>query len=113
MQKSESIHAFFTRISQINEQIVAISDSVEEAEIVVTTLNGLPQSWDAFIRGICSRRKLIKFKRLWEECAQEEARLGAREEKLSDDQALVAQFRKGKKKKENHPPKKKFQMLLL
>ena len=31
--------------------------------------------------------------------------------KLSDDenQALAAQFRKGKEKKENHPPKKKFQ----
>ena len=28
MQKFESIHAFFTRISQINEQIIAIGDSV-------------------------------------------------------------------------------------
>jgi hypothetical protein len=44
MQKSESIHAFFTRISQINEQIIAIGDSVEEAELVMTTLNGLPKS---------------------------------------------------------------------
>ena len=77
----------------------------------MTTLNGLAKSRDSFIRGICSRIKLIKLSRLWEGCAQEEARLGAREEKLSDDedQALVAQFRKGKKKKENHPPKKTFQ----
>ena len=72
MQKDESIHAFFTRISQINEQIVAIGDSVEEAEIVMTTLNGLPKSWYAFIRGICSRRKLIKFSRLWEKFVQED-----------------------------------------
>jgi hypothetical protein len=50
MQKSESIHAFFTRISQINEQIIAIGDSVEEVELVMTTLNGLPKSWDSFIR---------------------------------------------------------------
>jgi hypothetical protein len=87
MHKSESIHAFFTIISQINEQIIAINDSVEEAELVMTTLNGLPKSCDSFIRGICSRSKLTKFSRLWEE-----TRRGAREEKLSDDedQALAA-----------------------
>jgi hypothetical protein len=50
MQKYESIHAFFTRISQINEQIIAISDSVEETGLVMTTLNGLPKSWVSFIR---------------------------------------------------------------
>ena len=33
MQNSKSIHAFFARISQINEQIVFIDDSVEEVEI--------------------------------------------------------------------------------
>ena len=69
MQTFKSIHAFFTRISQINEQIVVIGVSVEEDEIVMTTLNGLPKSWDAFIRGICSRKKLIKLSRLREECA--------------------------------------------
>ena len=41
---------------------------------------------------------------LWEDCAQEEARLATWEEKLSDDedQALATHFRKGKKVKENH-----------
>jgi hypothetical protein len=111
MQKSKSIHAFFTIISQINEQIIDIGDSIEEVELVMTTLNGLPKSWDSFIRGICSRSKLTKFNRLWEDSVQEEARLEAREENLSndEDQALAAHFRKGKKKKENHPPQKKFQ----
>jgi hypothetical protein len=106
MQKSESIHAFFTRISQINEQIIDIGDLIEEDELVMTTLNGISKSWDSFIRRICSRSKLTKFTRLWEDCVQEEARLEAREEKLSDDedQVLAAHFRKGKKKKENHPP---------
>ena len=64
----------------------------------MTTLNGLPRSWDSFIKGLCSRRKLPKFSRVWEEYAQEEARLEAREEKLSDDedQALVAHVGRGK-----------------
>jgi hypothetical protein len=75
--------------------------------MVMTTLNGLPRSWDSFIQGICSRRKLIKFSRLWEDFTQEEARLVAREEKLrDDDQDLAAHTRKGKSKKEPSSPKK-------
>ena len=50
---------------------------IENAEIVMTTLNGLPRTWDSFIQGICARKKLVKFNRLWEECSQEEARLAA------------------------------------
>jgi hypothetical protein len=73
----------------------------------MTTLNGLPKSWETFIQGICSRRKLTKFRRQWEDCTREEARLAAREEELgNDDQALTVHARKGKSRKENHPPKK-------
>ena len=61
----------------------------------MTTLNGLPRSWDSFIQGICARKKLIKFSRLWEECSQEEARIVAREEKMgNEDQALTVHSKK-------------------
>ena len=108
MQNSESIQSYFTRVSQIKEQIEAIGDSVEEVELVMTTMNGLPRSWDPFIRGICSRSKLTKFSRLWEDCTQEEARLEAREEKLGEDenQALATHARKGKNKMEGRSPRK-------
>ena len=79
MQDIESIQSYFTRVSQIREQIEVVGDLVEEAELVMTTMNGLPRSWDPFIKGICSRRKLMKFSKLWEDCTQEEARLEARE----------------------------------
>jgi hypothetical protein len=75
--------------------------------MVMTTLNGLPRSWDAFIQGICSRKKLPKFNRLLEDCNQEEARTTAREEKMAnEDQSLAAQTKKGKNKKEHSLPKK-------
>jgi hypothetical protein len=108
MQSSESIQSYFTRVSQIKEQLEAIGDTIEEAELVMTTMNGLPRSWESFIQGICSRRKLTKFSRLWEDCTQEEARLVAREEKLGEEenQALAALARKGKSKKEVHSHKK-------
>ena len=64
----ETIQSYFTRVSQIKEQLEAVEEEVENGEIVMTTLNGLPRSWDSFIQGICDRRNLITFTRLWEEC---------------------------------------------
>ena len=72
-QNAETIQSYFTRVSQIKEQLEAIDEEVENAEIVMTTMNGLPRSWDSFIQGIYARNKLVKFSRLWEKCSQEGA----------------------------------------
>ena len=108
MQSSKTIQSYFTRVSQIREQLEAIEDTIEETKLVMTTLNGLPRSWESFIQGTCSRRKLIRFSRLWEDCTQEEVRLAAREEKLGDEenQSLATHARKGKRNKEGHSHKK-------
>ena len=67
----------------------------------MTTLNGLPRSWESFIQGICSRRRIKRFSKLWEDCTKEEARLAAREEKLGDEenQALTIHAKKRKSEK--------------
>ena len=82
---------------------------VEEAEVVLTTLNGLPREWDSFIRGICARKRLAKFSKLWEECVQE-GRITNREEKLNgnEDQALAAHTKNGRNKRKDRgsPPKR-------
>ena len=44
IQNSETIQSYFTRVSQIKEQLEAVEEKVEEGEIVMTTLNGLPRS---------------------------------------------------------------------
>ena len=71
IQKAETMQSYLSRLSQIKEQLEAIGDMVEEAEVLKTTLNGLPRERDSFIRGICARIKLTKFSKLWEECVQE------------------------------------------
>src|SRR5713101_4423308 len=38
------------------EQLEAVEE-VENAEMVIAPLNGLPGSWDSFIQGMCARRK--------------------------------------------------------
>ena len=75
----------------------------------MTTLNGLPRSWDSFIQGICTKRKLISFNRLWEECTQEKALRITREEKVgsTEDQALIVHTRRNNRKKEDHHHKRR------
>ena len=86
------MQSYFSRVYKIKEQLESIGYMVEEAKVVMTTLNGLPREWDSFIRGICARIKLNKYNKLWEECVQEEGRITNREEKLNDneDQDLAA-----------------------
>ena len=70
----------------------------------MTTLNGLPRSWDSFIQGIRARKKLVKCNRLWDECSQEEAQIAAREEKMgSEDQALMVHSKSHSKSNKRRP----------
>ena len=75
IQNAETIQSYFTRVSQIKEQLESMEEEVETGKIVMTTLNYLPRLWDSFIQGICARIKLITFSRQWEESSQEEARI--------------------------------------
>ena len=70
----------------------------------MTTLDGLPRLWDSFIQGICARKKLITFSKLWEECTQEEAQLITREEEMgaTEEQALIVHTRRNHRKKKDH-----------
>ena len=57
IQNVETIQSYFTRVSQVKEQLEAVDEEVENVEIVITTLNCLLRSWDSFIQGMCARRK--------------------------------------------------------
>ena len=50
IQNAETIQSYFTRV-QIKEQLEAIDEEVENAEIVMTTLNGLPRSCTPLFKG--------------------------------------------------------------
>jgi hypothetical protein len=116
MQRGESIQEYFSKISEFNEQLEAIGDTIDADELVMTTLNGLTRPWDAFIQTICARKEKIKFDSLWEECIQEESRVTNREALLArdEDQALATHTKGGRKKfyfqketyKESHPQNK-------
>jgi hypothetical protein len=108
MQKGETVHEYFSRISQFKEQLEAIGDTLDEDELIITALNGLTRPWDAFIQTICARKEKLQFASLWEECVQEEARVANREAVLlrDENQAPVAHAKGGERrshfKKETH-----------
>jgi hypothetical protein len=64
-------------------------------------LNGLPKSWEPFVKGVCTRENLPDWQRLWDDCIQEETREESKRNKQgsSDENlALVSKTRKGKGK---------------
>ena len=89
MRKGESIQYYFIRVSQFREQLSAIGDTLDEDELVMTTINGLTRPWDSFIQNLCARKESMNFDIVWEDCIQEEAKVADRESLLiEDDQAL-------------------------
>jgi hypothetical protein len=86
MKKGETIQKYFSRISQFKEHLEAIGDTLDEEELIMTSLNGLTIPWDAFIQTICARKEKLDFDSLWEECAQEEESVANQEALLSRDE---------------------------
>jgi hypothetical protein len=117
MEKGETVQDYFSRVSQLKEQLEAIGENLDEDGLIMTTLNGLTRPWDAFIQTMCARKEKLLFDNLWEECVQEEARVANREVVLlrDEDQAIAPHDKGGKQKshfqkethfhKESHSPK--------
>jgi hypothetical protein len=74
-QRGEPIQDYFSRVTHFKEQLEEIGDKLDEDELIMTTLNSLTIPWDSFIQTICARKEKLQFDSVWEECAQEEARV--------------------------------------
>ena len=74
-------------------------DQIEDKGLVITTLNGLPPSWESFIQTISGRTKLPKFDKLWEDYTQDETRIVARQRlhgsQVEQNQAFITHAKKG------------------
>jgi hypothetical protein len=83
---------------------------MDDVELVTTTLNGFPSSWDAFVQGNCVRRKFPKFDRLWIVCVQEESRLISRMQKTNDEENTSLASHVNKRIRNNSPNKNRRQV---
>ena len=46
-----------TSEDDLKKQIEEVKEEVKNTEVVIATLNGLPGSWDSFMRRMYARRK--------------------------------------------------------
>ena len=110
MDKNETIASFFSRISQLKEQLLAIGTQIEEDDFVDAAIDGLSDSWTTFISSVCGRGETPTFEGFWHDCPEEENRLqwrfGSSSGKVGEkDLALSAKFKKGKNFKGRKPQK--------
>ena len=100
MEKDESVNSFFTKISQLKDQLLAIGVNVEEDDLVQTMVDGLSSTWEAFLVAVNGCEVQPNFERLWHNCLQEEGRIQTRVGPSREDNlALAANTKKGKGKK--------------
>jgi len=64
--------------SQLRDKMIAIDEAVDDEELVATTLNGLPSSWEQLIQVVSAREMQPPFERLWTNCIQEEGKILSR-----------------------------------
>jgi hypothetical protein len=97
MGKDETISAFFCKISQTRDQLAVIGVAVDDDELVQTTVDGLPESWETFLLSVNGREVQPNFERLWHDCLEEEGRLKSRNEPSTvKDHALSTKAKKWK-----------------
>ena len=78
MRKDETISAFFSKIAQTQDQLAAIGVEVDDDDLVQTTVDGLPESWETFLSSVNGREVQSNFETLWHDCLEEESRLKSR-----------------------------------
>ena len=109
MNKNETVSPFFSRISQLKEQLIAIGALTEEDDFVGVAIDGLPDSWSSFISSVCGRGQSPSFEGFWHDCIEEESRLqrrlGSSSKVGEKDLVLSAKFKKGKKSRGKKPQK--------
>jgi hypothetical protein len=55
MDKDDSVAYFFTKISQLRDQLLFIVIMVDDDDLVLIVLDGLPYSWETFLARIIAR----------------------------------------------------------
>ena len=90
MEESDSV-TYFTRVTQIRDELSATGEVVSDEELVQVALNGFSEKWGTFVKGVVSKEHLPKWDRLWDDFIQEETR----------EEVLLSRQTKGEAKEEN------------
>jgi hypothetical protein len=82
MVKGESVATYFTRVSQVKDELAAVGEVIPDSELVRIALKGFTREWEVFVKCVVGREKLPDWRRLWDDFTQEENREGFQEKAL-------------------------------
>ena len=74
MEKGDSIPKYLTKFFQCKDEMGSVGVTVDEEELVILALLGLPKSWHSYEDSVNGREKLSGWERLWLDLVQEEIR---------------------------------------
>ena len=74
IKKGESMNSYFIRVGSLRDELTSIGYIIDDKELTLMAIDGLPDSWGIFSKGVSVRDKLQKFNRLKGDCLQEESR---------------------------------------
>ena len=95
----KGVVAYFTRITDVRDELAAIGETFVEIELVRTTLHGFPKSWEVFVDGIVARENLPGWDRMLSDYVHNEIRRSQNGIGKQEDEGNVALVAKGKKEK--------------
>jgi hypothetical protein len=67
MEKDDTVASFFTKISQIRDQLLVFGVQVDDDDLVQTVVDGLPPAWEVFLSGVNARTQ-PNFERMRHDC---------------------------------------------
>jgi hypothetical protein len=102
MTGSNIVTTYLTRTRQVRDELDAIRVTVDDSDLVRTTLKGFKE-WTSFIKGVMAREKLLDWSTLRDDLVQAELRdeemNGGKYKNDNENLALASQAKKGKFKK--------------
>jgi hypothetical protein len=65
MRKTNTMVSYFTKITELKDQLVAIGTKMEGKYLVYIALNGLASTWMSFFQYVYACETLPNFAKLW------------------------------------------------
>ena len=64
MARGESVTTYLTRVSHVRDELAAVGETVDSAELIRVALNSFSKSWETFVRGIVARENMPSWERV-------------------------------------------------
>lgn len=107
------MNSYFLRIVGIRDELSSIGTIISDSNLTLMAIDGLPDSWETFAKGISARDKIPDFNRLKNDCLQEESRKLKKggKPKIEDEELHVLNTNSYKGKKKNFKRKREIKRI--